>query len=142
MIEDVEEYILGRLLAAEKLNVINDQHVHHLIEVTEVIDRIVSHGVNELMGESFRAHIKHRLVRLTVFDLESDGVSLMRFPQSHATINQEWVESSTSRFVCDSESCTARQPVALAFDKVLESVVGVEVGIKLSLRNLESRTDS
>ena len=53
MVEDVEKHVLRFFLAAEELHIINDEYIHHLIEVTEVIDSVVADRIDELVGETF-----------------------------------------------------------------------------------------
>ena len=53
VVENVKEYVLRFFLAAEKLHVINEQHIHHLIEVTEIVYRVISNRINELVGKFF-----------------------------------------------------------------------------------------
>ena len=80
VVEDVEEDILRLFLSAEELHVVDDQHVHHLIEVAEIVDRVVPHCVNELMRESLRADVQDRFVRLAVLDFQPNGVREVGFP--------------------------------------------------------------
>ena len=99
MVEDVKEDILRFLLAAEELNVIDDEHINHLIEMTEVIHRIVSDGIDELVCEFLRAHVQYREFRLTRFDLKPNGVRKVGFSQSRPAINQQGIEGSSTGFV-------------------------------------------
>ena len=78
VVENVEEHVLRLLLAAEELHIVDDEHIHHLVEVAEVVDRVVAYCVDELVREAFGAHVQHRLVRLTVLDFQPNGVREVR----------------------------------------------------------------
>jgi len=131
VVEDVEEHVLRLLLATEELHIIDDEHIHHLVKVAEVVDRVVSNGVNELVREALRAHVQHCLVRLTVLDLQPNCVREVRLAQSNTAVDEEGVEGGSARLVGHGKTGASCKSVALAFNKVLEGVVGVEVGINV-----------
>ena len=131
VVKDVEEHVLCLLLAAEELHIVDDQHIHHLVEVAEVVDRVVAHCVDELVREALGAHIQHRLVRLTVFDFQPNGVREVRLAQSNTTVNEEGVERRAAGLVGHGKTCASCKSVALAFNEMLEGVVGIEVGINV-----------
>ena len=80
VIEDVKEYILRFLFAAEELYIVNDEYIHHLVKMTEIVDSVVPHGVDELMREPFRAHIQNSLIRLAILDFQTNRMRKMGFP--------------------------------------------------------------
>ena len=43
----------GTVFTTEELNIIDNQHIHHLIEVRKIVDRIIFHGIDKLMCEFF-----------------------------------------------------------------------------------------
>ena len=133
VVENVEEHVLCLLLAAEKLHIVDDEHVHHLVEVAEVVDRVVPNRVDELVREALGAHVQHCFVRLTVLDLQPNGVRKMRFAQTNSSVDEEGVEGRSARLVGHRESGAARKTVALAFDKVLKGVVGIQVRVNVEL---------
>jgi hypothetical protein len=53
MVEDGKESILCFLSTVEELNIIDDEHIHHLVEMDEIIDGIVPAMVLELVDEFF-----------------------------------------------------------------------------------------
>ena len=87
VIEDVEEHILRLFLSTEELHVVDDQHVHHLIEVAEVVDRVVSHCVNELMREALRADVEDGFVRLAALDFQPNGMCEVGFSEPNPSVN-------------------------------------------------------
>jgi hypothetical protein len=62
-VEDMEEHVLRFLLAGEELHIVDDQHVHHLVELREVAHGVVLHRLDELLGELLRRYVEDRLVR-------------------------------------------------------------------------------
>ena len=137
VVEDVEEYVLGFLLSAEELNVVHNEDIHQLVEVREVVDAVVPHGINELVGELLGVHIQHGLFRGPILDLDSNGMGQVGFAQSDRAVNQEGVEGRSTWLLGDSKTCTARKPVALTFNQVFKAVLGIQVGIDVEL--LEAR---
>ncbi len=57
VVEDREKCILRFFSAVKELNIIDDQHVHHLVKMNEVVDSIVPSMILELVDELFGAHI-------------------------------------------------------------------------------------
>ena len=92
VVEDVEEDVLGLLFAAEELYVINEQHIHHLVEVTEVVDGIIPHRINELVGELFRANVEHGEFGIAFLDLQTNGVCKVRLTKTRRSVDQQWIE--------------------------------------------------
>ena len=127
VIEDVEEDVLCFLLATEKLHIVDDEHIHHLIEVAEIIDRVVPNSINELMRESLGADIEHRFVRLATFDFQPNGMRQVCFSQTHPSVNKKRIERRPSRFVGHGKTGASCKAVALSFNEVFEGVVGIEV---------------
>ena len=135
--------ILRLFLSAEELHVVDDQHVHHLIEVAEVVHRVVPHCVNELMRESLRADVEDGFVWLAVFDFQPNGMCRWVFP-SQPSVNQKGVEGGSTRLVGHGKSSASGKPVALSFNEVVECIVGVQVGVNVQLtqtRNHEGILD-
>ncbi|MCK7531591.1 MAG: hypothetical protein MZV63_11445 [Marinilabiliales bacterium] len=65
VIEYVEESILCLLFAGKLMNVINDQHIDHLVEMKEIILVVVPDRLNKLGLEFVCIYIKNSLVRDT-----------------------------------------------------------------------------
>ena len=53
-VEDVEEDVLCLFLVGKELDIVHDQHVDELVEVYEVVDRVVLDSVEELVGKLLR----------------------------------------------------------------------------------------
>ena len=74
MIEDGKEGILGFLSPVEELDVVDDQDVHQLIEMDEIVDGIVAAMVDELVDEFFGTHIQYDFVLMQALDLVAYGL--------------------------------------------------------------------
>lgn len=74
VVENMEEDILGLFFASEVVDVVDDQNVDHLVEVDKVVLVVILDRVDKLVDELIGGHVKHRLFREKLFDLEPDGV--------------------------------------------------------------------
>src|SRR5579871_1222511 len=98
MIENRKESILRFFRFAEKLNIIYYQYIHQLVEMYEIVDRIVLAVINELIDEFFGAYIQHHFILMHSFHFIADCLNKMRFAKANPTINYQWVEGISSRF--------------------------------------------
>jgi dTDP-4-dehydrorhamnose reductase len=67
-IENLEENILRAFFAGEKLNIVDNKHIDHLIKMDEIVVRIILNSIYKLMAKLLRLHIKYGLVREVSFD--------------------------------------------------------------------------
>ena len=132
-VEDMEEHVLRLLLAREELHIIDDEHVHHLVELCEVAHGVVLHRFDELLGELLCWNVQDGLVRVMLLDLDADGVCEVRFAEPHAAVDQQRIEGGASGLLRHGITGTAGQSVAIPFDEGVEGVVGVEVALDLDL---------
>ena len=79
MVEDVEEGIecLGRVHPL--LNIVDNEQIDTLIEVDEVISRILTYRISELNLEQTGADIEHTLLWIGLATLQSDGIDEVGF---------------------------------------------------------------
>ena len=64
VIEDMEEGILRPVHADHLLDIIQDQHIDILIEMQEIVGRILSHRIRKLHTEQVRRDIEDALIRM------------------------------------------------------------------------------
>src|SRR5579862_3238700 len=133
VIEDREKGVLGFLGTVEELDVIDDQHVDQLIEMDEIIDRIVLGMIDKLVDELLRADVKDHFILVETLDLIADGLREMRLPQPHPAIDHQGVERIGARFLRDSLAGAACNTVAITFNKRIEGIYGIELRINLHL---------
>ena len=115
------------------MNVVDQQHVHHLIELAEVANGVVLHRLNELLRELLRRYVQDRLVRMILLDLDPNGVRQVRFAQTNATIDQQRIEGGATRLLGHGVTSAPRKTVAIALDEVVERIVRVQVRLDLYL---------
>jgi hypothetical protein len=133
VVEDVEEYILRLLLTSKELYIIDDEHVHQLVELCEVSNGVVLHRFDELLGELLGRNVEDGLVWMVFLDLDADGMHKVRFTEAHPAVDEQRIEGRAAGLLRYGISCTACQSVAVPFDEVVEGVVGVEVTFDLDL---------
>ena len=57
VIEDTEEYILSTFFTCKKLDIINNQNIHHLIKMDEIIGGLIFYSINKLVCKLLWLHI-------------------------------------------------------------------------------------
>ena len=135
MVEDMEEGIecLGRIHPL--LNIINNQYVDALVEVDEVVGGIVAHGIRELHLEQPGRDIQHPLGRIDLLAPHTDSIDQMGLATARGAVDEEWIKSGLSGMLGNVEPDSTGQLVGVAFDEVLESLLGIELGIQLLRRS-------
>ena len=86
MVEDVEERILRTGLSRQLLDVVDDEHVDHLVEMDEVGDLAVLVGRLELGLELVHRDVQHLQFRMTLTHLVADRLHDVGLAQSRITI--------------------------------------------------------
>ena len=136
VVEDVEERVLRLRYPRKFLYVVNDEHVNGLVEVDEVIDRIVAHRVGILHLKQMGGHVEHPLIRIQFFDFGADGVHQMRLAHARCPINEQRVEDGLGRIESYGFGHAAREFVAFSLYESFEVVVTFQVRIQLSHQRL------
>ena len=85
MVEDVEERGDGLLGGGPLLHVVDDQHVDGLIEIDEVVDRVLTAGIGELHLEQTGADVEHTLFRIRLLAAHADGIDEVRLATARRT---------------------------------------------------------
>ena len=91
MVENVEKVFLGFLLTCEKLNIIYQKHIDHLVEVHKVVDGAFADSLNELGDEALGGDIQDCPPRSIGFDFVADSLQEVGFPKPYATVNEKRV---------------------------------------------------
>src|ERR1700682_3998957 len=97
-IERVEELLLRTVLAREELNVVDQQHVHGPVLVTELAHPGGRDRADHLVCELFGSEIHDALAREAVVNLMADGVHEVSLAQPHTSIKKEWVVAVARSF--------------------------------------------
>src|SRR5262249_53322034 len=126
LVEDVEEHFLCLLAAGEELYVVEDQQVDLQVIILELLDLVILEGVEELAGEVVLVDVENNFIRKIFLDIVSYRLNKVSFSNTDSTVEHEGVERRNSGLLCDSETCGTREPVAIAFNKILETVCRIE----------------
>lgn len=84
MIEDMEECVLCLCETCKLLNIINNEHINALVEVYEVISRIVSYRVCVLNLKQMSRYVQYPFFGVKFFDFCSDSIGQMSLPTPEA----------------------------------------------------------
>ncbi len=133
VVEDVEERVLRRdeVLAGKLLDVVDDEHVDALVEVDEVVQSVLTHGIGVLHLELIGGDVEHALGGVVLEDLEADGLCKVRLADTTGSEDEEGVECRIAGTVADSEAGTERELVGLAGTERAERAVGIEMRLEI-----------
>ena len=131
MVEDMEEGVERLWRVHPFLYIINYQHVYRLIEIDEVVGRVMTHRVGELHLEQAGRHIQHPLLVIGLLAAHTDGIDQMSLTAARGTIDEEGVEGGLAGMLGDGEADGAWQLIRVALDEVLERLLRVELRVEL-----------
>src|SRR5688572_13164099 len=90
-VEGVEELLLRAFLAAEELDVVDQQQVRLAITLPELYQRAVLDRVDEFVDEELTREIHHLRVLLFREDVLADRLHQVRLAEPDAAVNEERV---------------------------------------------------
>ena len=88
-VEGVEKFLLGALLAAEELDVVDQEQVRLAVALAEFDQVVVLDRVDEFVDEEFAREIHHLGVFLFAPDVLADRLHQVRLAESDAAVNEE-----------------------------------------------------
>ena len=121
----MEELFLRVVFAAEKLDVIDHQHIDGTELFLECHGVLVSHGPNELIHELLGGEVDDPSVRVGLADVPGDSVHQMRLAQSDPAIQEQRIERNGLRFA-DTPRRSECQLVRFADNEILETEPWIE----------------
>ena len=98
VVENLEEHFLRAGFSCEKLDVVDDEQVNHLVEMDEVDAVVVFGGCEILIVKLFCLYIQHREVGVEVFGFKADGVAEVGFAQARPAIDQQGIVGGAAWF--------------------------------------------
>ena len=107
MVEDVEKSHL-RFGRGNFLYVVDYQHINRLIEVDEIVLRVVQHRVGKLRFKHMSRNKEHTLFGHELFDAHANSIYQVGFSHPTGTIKKERVESALAWSFSNAQSHTAR----------------------------------
>src|SRR5579863_886901 len=120
-VERVEELVLSGFLAAEKLDVIDEQEIRLAVPAPEVVGRAALDRGDEFVGELLGADVGDASVGDAADDVVGDGLHEVRFAESGVAVQEERVVYLAGG-LGGHVSGGGCELVRIADDKVLERV--------------------
>src|SRR5690242_6614351 len=127
VIEYSKKGVLGFLRTVEELYIIYYKYIHQLIEMYEIIDRIVTTMIHKLIDEFLRADIKHHLILMETLYLVPDGLRQMRLAQPYPSIYNQRIERIGARLFRYRLTSTASHPVAIPLDERIKCIHRIDL---------------
>ena len=120
----MEEFLLGRILAGDELDIVDEQHVRVAVAVVEFDRRAVADGRDQLVCEFVAFDVDDVHLRAVFLDFIKNRVEQVRFAKSRIAVNKQRIVK-LGGFRRDGEAGRVRKLVAGADDKRFERVLVV-----------------
>ncbi len=124
-VERVEKFLLDALLAGEKLDVINQQHVGLAVFFAEADELVVLDAVNVFVGEFLGGDVGNARAFLVPDDMLADGVEQMRLAQTNAAVKEKRIIGFAGR-LGDGQGGGVGEIVVVADNERFKRVFGIE----------------
>ena len=131
VIEDVEEGIQGLRLACPILHIIHDEHIDRLVEIDEIIARIMQHRIGILCLEEAGTDIEHTLLRIHLLGFQTDGIHQVSLSATRRTIDEHRIELRGIRMLSDRQSHRTWQLVAVTLHIIIEGEFRIKLGVNV-----------
>ena len=123
-VERVKKFFLRAFLAAEELNVVDQQKLSLTIAFAELNQIIVLNRVDKFIDEELTRKVHHLGALLLRPDVLADRLHQVRLAQSYASVNEKRVVGA-SRRLRDCEACRMRDFIVWTDHKALKRVAGI-----------------
>ena len=125
LIKGMEKAFLGLFLAADELDVVNQQHAHAPVLIAEFLRPPLAYGRYELVGELLGADTDHP--DMVAQRRLPDGVQEVGLAQAYSTIDKEGIIAAP-RALGYRQGGGTSQAVAAAFNEGIEHIAWVKAG--------------
>ena len=119
-VERVKKFFLRTLLAAKKLDVVDQKEISLAIAFSELDQITVLDRIDELVDEELTGEVHHLRVFFLRPHVLTNRLHQMRFAEADAAVNKEWIVSARRR-LRDSETGGMRNLVVRADHKRFET---------------------
>ena len=126
-VERVEELGLRAFFAGEKLDVVDQQHVHRPIALAEIEHAIVADRVDHLVHESLGRDVGELQIAIVLQHVVPDRVHQVRLAETHAAVDEQRVVRTRRRFG-HRAARRVRKLIRRSDDERVEGVAGIEAG--------------
>jgi len=126
----VKKLLLGRFLAADELNVVDEQHVEVAVFFTKGAPRrhALADGLHHLVGEFVPFEIEHLHGGIFGAHAVANGAQQMRFSKARAAVDKQGVKR-VLRVVGDCAAGCLGELVGAAHNKIFKGVVVLAEGV-------------
>lgn len=135
VVEDMEEGVECPRRSSPLLYVIDDEHVDGLVEIDEIVGRVATHGISVLHLEEACRYIEYALLWIGLLALYADSIDKVGLAASRRSIYKERIEGRLAWMVSDRDTHGTGQFIAVALNEVLESLLGIELRVKVLVRH-------
>ena len=126
-VEDVEELLLGAVLAGDELDVVDEEHVHLAVLLAEGGQAVEADRVDHLVDEAIGGDVAEVQALLAGLDVVPDGVHEVGLAEAHPAVDEERVVG-LARDLGHRAGGGVGELVGVADHEGLEGVLGVEAG--------------
>ena len=98
LVEGMEEFFLHPLFVAEKLDIVNEQHVRVPVFVVEPCGIAVIDAGNQVVAEFFAGNINNLVFRVILVHLMGNGMHQMGFSKTNASVDKKGIVDLSGRF--------------------------------------------
>ena len=112
-------------LSCKLLDVVNDKHINHLIEVDKVGNLSILIRSLELCLKLIHRDIQHLKLGVTLANLMTYSLHNVCLTKSRVTIDIQWIEGIVTWRYGDSHTCRTSQAVTLSLDVIIKGVVRI-----------------
>ena len=131
-IEGVEELLLGRVLALEELDVVDEQDVEVAVSLLEALGAAATQGRDELVGEALGGRVADLELGRVNPQVVGDRDQQVGLAEPRRPVQEERVVGLRRR-LRDSQRRRMGEPIALADHEAVEAVVRVELFVLAAL---------
>src|ERR1700748_3402909 len=122
MIENGEERILRFFSPVEKLYIVNNQYIHQLVKVDEIVYGVITAMIDKLVDEFLGTDIQNHFIMVGTPHFIADCLRKMGFAKTHTAINHERIEGIGTWFFSNGLTSPSRYPIAVTFNKYFKSI--------------------
>ena len=124
-VEGVKELLLRLDLRLQKLDVVDQQHVHVAIAAPEGNRAVLGDRVDEVVGQFLGADVLHLGIVEVLAHVMPDGMQEMRLSQPRIAVDHQGVVRLAG-VLGDGGRCGVREAVRTADDEVVEGVLRIQ----------------
>src|SRR5664279_2731530 len=132
MIKDVKESILRFFLTGKFMYIIKNEYINHLVKMQKIVLIIVPDRFYKLSLEFIGIYIQNSFIGMFFFYKDTNSLSQMGFPETRISIYHEWIKSSSSRVISNSDACGSGQPVAFSFHIITKIIIRIEFRVEMN----------